>query len=110
MTQLKTSLSEEANARLRRGEVITELLMQYKHEPSPIEEQVLYLYALKQNILDALTNQMLKKFKKEIRAYAEDNYKAVMDDFRKTWDLTDPVKKGFDEILRNYFSSQKKSG
>lgn len=110
MTQLKTSLSEEANARLRRGEVITELLMQYKHEPSPIEEQVLYLYALKQNILDTLTNQMLKKFKKEIRAYAEDNYKSVMDEFRKTWDLTDPVKKGFDEILRNYFSAQKKGG
>ena len=64
MTQLKTTLSDEAAARIRRGEVITELLMQYKHEPSPIEEQIMHLYAVRKGLLDPLSNQALKKIQK----------------------------------------------
>lgn len=109
MTQLKTSLSDEATARLRRGEVITELMMQYKHEPSPIDEQILCLYALKQGLLDALTNQALKKFKRGILEYAKTNFPQVMEELYKTWDLTDPVKKGLDEILKAYLESNGKA-
>ncbi len=109
MTQLKTTLSDEASGRLRRGEVITELLMQYKHEPSPIEEQILCLYALKAGILDPLPNQQLKRFKKEILGFAKKNYASVMQDLYSKWDLTDSVKNGFDEMYKAYFEQLKGS-
>lgn len=108
MTQLKTSLSDEANARLRRGEVITELLMQYKHEPSPIEEQILFLYALKQGVLDGLTNQALKQFKKDILGYARKNFALLMEDLTQCWDLTESVKKGLDDLLKAYLNPERK--
>ncbi len=107
MTQLKTTLSEEAAARIRRGEVITELLMQYKHEPSPIEEQIMNLYALKLGILDPLSNQALKKFKKEILEYGKKNFPSVMQELYAGFDLTDSVKKGLEEIFKSYLEKQK---
>lgn len=108
MTQLKTTLSEEAAARIRRGEVITELLMQYKHEPAPIEEQIFHLYALKLGVLDPLTNDTLKKFKKEIVPYARRQHPEVVEELCSSWDLTESVKRGLEEIFRSYFASQKK--
>lgn len=107
MTQLKTTLSDEASARLRRGEVITEILMQGKNEPAPIDEQILCLYALKNGILDPIPNQQLKRFKKEILAYAKKNYPSVMQDLYSKWDITDTVKAGFDELFKAYFEQAK---
>lgn len=107
MTQLKTTLSDEAAARIRRGEVITELLMQYKHEPAPIEEQIMHLYALKLGILDPLSNQALKKFKKEILDYARTNFPEVMKDLMTSWDITDSVKKGLEDVYKTYLDKQK---
>jgi F-type H+/Na+-transporting ATPase subunit alpha len=108
MTQLKTTLSDEANSRLRRGEVITEILMQYKHEPSPIEEQIIYLYALRQGLLDALTNASVRKFKKEILNYANTQHPSLMKDLTTSWALSESVTKGLDEMLRGYLGSEKK--
>ncbi len=108
MTQLKTSLSDEASARIRRGEVITELLMQNKHEPASMEEQIMHLYALKQGILDPLTNQTLKKFKKEIVHFGRSQFPHVMSDLCACWDLTDSVKKGLDEMFQTYLAGNKK--
>ncbi len=107
MTQLKTTLSEEAAARIRRGEVITELLMQYKHEPASIEEQIIHLYALKLGILDPLSNQALKKFKKEILGYIQKNYASVLLDLKTSWDITDSVKKGLEDAYKAYLDTLK---
>lgn len=106
MTQLKTTLSDEAAARIRRGEVITELLMQNKQEPAPIEEQIIHLFALKLGILDSLSNQSLKNFKKEIYAYAQKEFSSVLAELRNDFDITDNVKKGLEEMFRAYFKAQ----
>ncbi|MSR77428.1 MAG: F0F1 ATP synthase subunit alpha [Candidatus Omnitrophica bacterium] len=109
MTQLKTSLSQEAAARLRRGEVMTELLKQNRQEPSPIDEQVLHLYALKLGLLDSLSSQGLKRFKKEIHAYAWKELPETMTEFTKHWTLTAPIKKDLEMGFQNYFKAQKGS-
>ena len=110
MTQLKTTLSDEAAARLRRGEVITEILMQNKHEPSPIEEQVLHLYALKQGVLDKLTSNVLKRFKKEILSYARKEFPSFIIELTSKYELTESVMKGMDEVFKSYFNSLKQVG
>ncbi len=107
MTQLKTTVSDEASARIRRGEVITELLMQNKQEPSPIEEQILHLYALKQGILDPLSGQALKKFKREILSYARQEFPNLIKELCTSWDLTDSVKKGIEDLFQSYFAAPK---
>src|SRR3989338_6248937 len=64
MTQLRTNLSSEAEARLRRGETITALLTQDKHQPAAMEDQVLQLYALRAGILDQFSVEQVKRFKR----------------------------------------------
>lgn len=108
MTQLKTTLSSEAAGRIRRGEVITELWLQNKHEPSPIEEQILHLYALKLGILDALSNQALRRFKKEILSYARREFPKMLEDLSAKLELTEPIKKEIEALFRSYFVTQKK--
>ena len=110
MTQLRTSLSEEASGRIRRGEVITELLMQDKHEPSPIEEQIMHLFALKLGILDPLSNRTLKKFKKEISPFAQKEFPRLLEELRSQWRLTETIKKGLEDLFRSYFATQKEGG
>ncbi len=107
MTQLKTTLSDEASARLRRGDVITEMLMQNKQEPSPIEEQILHLYALRQGVLDPLSNTTLKRFKKEILGYANKEFSSLMTELTTKWELNDSTSKGMDELFKSYFNSLK---
>lgn len=107
MTQLRTTLAPEAAARLRRGEVITEILNQDRQEPSPLEEQVLLLYALKLGLLDPLSPQVLKKFKKEILEYARTELPGTMKELCTHWTLTDQIKKNFGLLFQNYFKTQK---
>ena len=64
MTQLRaTSLSKEAEKLLKRGEAITQLLIQPKNKPVEIEEQVIFLYALSLEILDNLSVLDINRFK-----------------------------------------------
>ena len=64
MTQLRaTSLSKEAEQSLRRGEAITQLLIQPKNQPVEIEKQIIYLFALSLGVLDNLSTPEIHKFK-----------------------------------------------
>ncbi|HTZ11088.1 MAG TPA: F0F1 ATP synthase subunit alpha, partial [Candidatus Margulisiibacteriota bacterium] len=72
MTQLRaTGLSKEAEARLKRGEAINQLIIQDKNKPVPIEAQVIYLFALTRGILDTLTSSQARQFKQDILPFAE---------------------------------------
>lgn len=107
MTQLKTTLSQEAMARLRRGEVMTEMLKQNRQEPSPIEEQVMHLFALKLGLLDSLSNQALKRFKIDILAYARREIPNTMKELTTHWKLTTEIKKDLESVFQNFFKTLK---
>ncbi len=106
MTQLKTTLSEDATARLRRGEVITELLKQNKNEPASIEEQILHLYALKIGILDPVPNTKVKKFKAEILTYARREFPAMMKELTEKWTLTDDLSKTMETCFKQFLAME----
>jgi len=66
MTQLRTTeLSKEAQKKLRRGEAITELLIQNKNDPVCMERLVVDMYALNREVLDELSKEEIRKFKAE---------------------------------------------
>ena len=78
-----------------------------EREPAPIEEQIMHLFALKLGILDPLSNQALKRFRKEILEYARREFPDAMKELTTKWELTTPLKKQLEEIFRSYFSSQR---
>lgn len=104
MTQLRaTGLSKDAEARLRRGEAITNILVQGKHKPVPIEEQVVYLHALSKEILNSLSAAQIDQFKIEFFTRLKEWHPEVIEEIRTTQEFSDQNKAKLDECLKKYF-------
>lgn len=107
MTRLRTTgLSKEAQARLKRGEVITQLIIQDKNKPVSMEEQILYLYALNANLLDALPIEGVRQFKKECLAYVRTRDPELMKEIRVSKTLSEEQKKRIEDALKGYLKQQ----
>ncbi len=105
MTQLRTTgLSKEAEARLKRGEAINQLITQDKNRPVPLEEQIVYLYALSKGVLDSLSIAQIKQFRQEILAFVTQRFPEYVDSVRTTRELTTEQKQRLEETLKEYVS------
>ena len=102
MTQLRTNLSGEAEARLKRGEAITNLIVQDKNQPVPMEDQIMQLYALRRGVLDELSSVQIKQFKKEFGAAVRQSSPSLAADLRTGKTLTPEMKRTLDEDLKRY--------
>ncbi len=110
MTQLRTNLSKEAEAKLKRGEAITNLLVQDKTQPVPMEDQVTQLYALRRGVLDELPAAQVKRFKQEFGTFLQQTAPQLVQELRTTKTLTAEVKRALDEQLRTYLEQLVSSG
>lgn len=103
MTQLRTTgLSKDAEARLKRGEAINQLIIQEKNKPVSIEAQVIYLYALTCGILDNLSGAQARQFKEEILAFVEKRSPGFSQELRKSQTLTKEIKENIEKSLKEY--------
>jgi len=103
MTQLRTTgLSKEAEARLKRGEAINQLIIQDKNKPVSLEEQVIYLYALSKGALDNLSTTQIRQFKREILQFVNKYYPKYSSTIHDTRELSDDVKQKLEEALKEY--------
>lgn len=106
MTQLRSGgLSKDAEARLRRGEALTQLLMQYKNKPAPIPEQVFYLMALNKGLLDALSASQARRFKDEFYTFVLKTSPEIIAEIEKTKKLPEELKNGILECMKKYFET-----
>jgi len=105
MTQLRTTeLSKEAERKLRRGEAITELLIQGKNSPISMEQLVVDMYALNREVLDELSAE-------QIRAFKADFYKKICEWFpnlpqqlRESKVVVDETIANLEEAIYYYFN------
>lgn len=105
MTQLRaTGLSKEAEARLKRGEVINQLIVQGKNRPVPLEEQIIYLYALNKGILDNLSASQIKQLRQEIRGFVDKRHPLFCARIRETRELSDDLKQDLEDALKVYIA------
>ncbi|MCM8830824.1 MAG: F0F1 ATP synthase subunit alpha [Candidatus Omnitrophica bacterium] len=108
MTQLRTTgLSKEAEAKLKRGEAINQLIIQDKNKPVSIEEQVLYLYALKKGLLDNLSAAQIRKFKEEIFQFVTEKFPDFVKILRKERSLSADIIAKIESALEEYFKNLK---
>ncbi|MFH1190249.1 MAG: F0F1 ATP synthase subunit alpha [Candidatus Omnitrophota bacterium] len=107
MTQLRTTgLSKEAEGKLKRGEVINQLIVQDKNAPVALEEQIIYLYALSKGILDNLSAAQVKQFKAEIFRFINERYPDCCVKMRDTKEMSDEIKSKFDAAFKEYLEKE----
>jgi F-type H+/Na+-transporting ATPase subunit alpha len=103
---VKATLSGEAEARLRKGEAMTQIFMQEKNRPVSMEEQVVLLYALKSPALGRLEPSGWKRFKAGIFPFLLQTRSALISEIATEKRLTQQLKEGLDEGFAEFVASQ----
>ena len=104
ITRLRaTGLSEEAQARLKKGEIITHLISQFKHRPVPLEAQIIFLFALKLGMLDTLMQDGINKFKNDILPFIQSRQPGLIEAIVTTHELAPDNEDLLGKMLLEYF-------
>lgn len=103
MTQLRaTGISKEAEAKLRHGAAINQLIIQDKNKPISMEEQIIYLFALDSGMLDNLSTSQIEKLKEGILSYINNRHPDFCHKLKATRELSDELKNKLKQALEDY--------
>ena len=108
LTRLRTRLSKEASARMRRGKALEEIFIQENFLPLSQAEEIILFYAFHKKILEALSPEALRKFKDDIFSMVKDSGPEVIEALNIKGELTDSIKKRLDDIFVDFFKRIKK--
>jgi len=104
MTQLRaTGISKEAEQRMKRGQVITQLLIQDKDKPFSMEDEVIILFAFNTGVLDNLPVSEIIKFKKNFLELVRREYADARRSIAQKKAIDDEVNEKLYEALSCYF-------
>lgn len=109
-TRLRASVSEETSANIRHGERIERILVQDKNSPSPMAEQLILFYALKEGVLDPLPDEKCAHFKTAIYEFAMKKIPDVVKALEKGSELSPSHKRKLDECLVRFFKEEGRDG
>jgi len=101
MTTMKADLSEEAEARLRRGELITFLFTQSKSQPSSLVEQVIFLYTVRKGLLDKVPHAW-ERFKAEVFRWMNERHPEMVGEIKEKQTLSPELKGSLDKALEEF--------
>ncbi|MCP4649659.1 MAG: F0F1 ATP synthase subunit alpha [PVC group bacterium] len=107
LMRLRTGLSKEAQAIIRRGKVLEELFVQENYNPLALTAEVALFYAFKKKILEVLPPELWNKFKQEILPFLCKKYPDLVTAIENEKTLTDIVKTQLDVALIEYFKKKK---
>jgi len=107
LTNVKASFSAEAEARLRKGEAMTQIFMQEKNRPVSLEEQIVLLYALKSPVLERLKPSGWKRFKAKIFPFLLKTRSALIQEIAAEQRLTQEIKEQLDNGFGEFLESQR---
>lgn len=87
--QFGSDLDAATQAKLARGRRTVELLKQPLHQPLPVEEQVLSLYALTRGFMDDVAIEDIQRFESELIAAVRASHNDLLQTIVDTKDLPD---------------------
>ena len=108
LTRLKAALSPEAEAKIRRGEIISELLRQNRNQPVPLEEQIILFYAMDRGVLDKLEDGEVKRFKSDFFNFVTKSNLRIIEALKEKQPLKKAVAGQLDECLKKWFVSTRR--
>ncbi|MBI4430397.1 MAG: F0F1 ATP synthase subunit alpha [Candidatus Omnitrophica bacterium] len=104
MSQIRASaLSKEAETKLKRGAMMTQILTQDKNKPVPIEYQVLVLFALSKGLLDSHPPAQVREFVDEFNTFIQTADPEILTKLRTAKELSPEMKKKVEELIKSYF-------
>ena len=105
MIAMKAELSKEAEIRIRRGELVTQLFSQVNSNTSSLAEQIIFLYAIRKGILDNIP-QFWPKFKRDVYKWFKENKPKIIEDIHTKKVLAPELKQSLDQALDEFLKAK----
>ncbi len=103
MTTMKSDLSESAEARLRRGEMISQLFVQPNSTPSSLVEQILILYTIREKILEAYPAEWAR-FKKEMYPWMKTRHPDIVEEIQTGKKMSTSLKERMTAAIKQFLT------
>ena len=100
--QFGSDLDKATKAQLNRGARLMEILKQDLYQPMPVEKQILVILSGTAGFLDDLPVEKVKQFERDLLAYADARYAAVMAKLVEKKALDDELRAQLNEILGEF--------
>jgi len=95
-SQFGSDLDEDTKKRLAQGERIVEVLKQGEHQPLPVENQVMIIYAVVNDLLSDIPVNNISRFETELFQFININYpeigNKILENDEFTQELTSAIK------------------
>ena len=100
--QFASDLDAASKRQLDRGERLVEVMKQGQYAPLPVEKQILIVYAAVNGRLDGIPTSVVQRYERELYAFVEAKYPAVLATLRDKKELTDDVVRDVDKALADF--------
>jgi F-type H+-transporting ATPase subunit alpha len=101
-TEFGSELDKETAKRLKRGEILVELLKQKNNHPLSLELQVVLLHAYNQHVLDTIPLALIGQFEADITAYIERERPQLLKNIEITGELSEDASSAILRRLLEY--------
>jgi len=106
MTNVKATLTAEAEARMKRGEALTEIFMQDKNAPVSVEEQIVLFYGMDSAVLKKMDSSGWKRFKDEVFPFMLKTRPALIKEIGTKQEMTPQIKEQLDKAFGEFLALQ----
>lgn len=100
--QFGSDLDKATQARLARGQRLTEILKQGERVPMPVEEQVLSIYTAVNGFLDDVPLERIREFEQKFLAHVKNAHKDVLEEMQKEKQLSDELMERLNQIIEDF--------
>lgn len=100
--QFGSDLDKATQARLARGERMTELLKQGQYVPMPVEEQVAVIYAGVNGFLDSLPVESIQEWEKEFLHFMRSNHPEILGEIREKKALSNELMERMNKVIKEF--------
>ena len=100
--QFASDLDEATKAKIKRGELLTEILKQSDNEPVPFESQVVVLYAALNGYMDDVSVKALKRFEEEFVSFMGKRHKSLLEKIQKTREIAEDTEKLLKDAINEF--------
>lgn len=98
--------SDDVVERLKKGEILTQILKQDKDAPIMMEVLAIVLYAFNKKYLNKLTTDQVDLFQTEMEKYTKANAPELVKMLRDRRKLDDDLEKALDKIITSYIKEK----
>ncbi len=100
--QFGSDLDRATQARLARGERVTEVLKQKEREPQAVEDQVLAIYLAVNGWLDSVDVERIADYVDEFIAYVREERSEMLEELKDGWSISDELADRLDEAIEDF--------